>query len=692
MVATVTDGEEFNLETKDKEMSPEGMASKWQREISASTKELEKFHTDSKKIVRAYLDRRDMYQEGDSRLNIFWSTIETLKASLYARPPKADVMRSNFDPNDDVARVASNMLETILNNGLSADGSDFDSAVRHGIEDWLVIGMGQVWHRYEVETENQEIPAVTDPMTGMELAPSQQFEVISREEVETDYIYWEDFFYSPARVWEEVRWVARRVFLTKEKAKERFGDVISSQLSYAKTLKNGNSEKPKFEAQTKAEVFEIWCHDTKKVYWYARGVDVILDVKDDPLGIDGFFPCPKPAMMNTTTSNFVPRPLYVFAQDQFEELNEINTRIKSLTRACKVVGVYDRNADGVKNMFTNALELTLTPVDNWAMFAEKGGLRGVVDYAPIETFANTLSQLRMMSADKTQQIYEILGISDIMRGATKANETATAQTIKAQFGSTRLQYYQTELARWVREALRIKAEIIAQKFDPETIMKMSNIMYTTDAQLAEPAVELIKTMGIEQYRVNVDADTMASIDWQARREENTEILNAMSNFFAQVAPVAQNIQGSMPFLLQILQAMMAGVKGGKVIEGIMDQAIASYNQQQQVPTPPTPMMVAQLAEQQAMVLERLAKAEKYASESKNNNIEGVMQMAQGLGQTNPPPPQPPSPPQSPMPPQMVQPMPPQGMPSPNTILQVPTGAMQNGVVQLPLNSPLRGRV
>jgi len=126
---------------------------------------------------------------------------------------------------------------------------------------------------------------------------------------------------------------------------------------------------------------------------------------------------------------------------------------------------------------------------------------------------------------KVQQIYETLGISDIMRGSSKASETATAQKIKAQFGSVRLDYYQNELARWVRDALRIKAEIIAEHFQPETIIAMSNIQYTPDAPLANDAAALIKTLSKTQYRIKVDSDTMAAIDWDARKQEATDTEN-----------------------------------------------------------------------------------------------------------------------------------------------------------------------
>jgi hypothetical protein len=597
--------------------TPAGLAIRWNKEIEAAGKEVLKWHDDSKKINKRYLDQRDGFESAESRVNLFWSTIETMKASLYARPPKADVARSNYDAEDDGARVAATMLERILNSGLEEDGSDFDAALRHGISDWLIVGLGQLWFRYEVETEMVMVPAIVHPHSLEEIEPAAEFEKITSEEVQTDYIYWGDFFWSPARTWEEVRWVGRRTYLVKEKAEKRFGKVIAAQLNYAKkpkTKEGGHDGLPQNEPWDRAEVFEIWSKDDKKVYWYAKGVDVVLDVKDDPLGLDDFFPCPKPAMMNTTTSNMMPRALYVFAQDQFDELDVINTRIKYLTEACKVTGVYDKSAEGVQKLFTEGVENRLIPVDNWAMFAEKGGIKGQIEFVPIEMIAKAIEYLRMQRGDKTQQIYEVLGISDIMRGSSKASETATAQQIKAQFGSTRLQYYQFELARWVRHALRIKAEIIATHFQPDTIVKMSNIQYTSDKEHIPAALEVISQMGMEQYRVNVDADTMAAVDWAQKKEDSADLLNAIGNFVAQMTPVIQGVPGSAPFVLQMMQAMLAGVKGAKAVESILDHAIAAASKPPEPPQP-SPEQIAEVENTKAQTMERQAKAKKLAAET-----------------------------------------------------------------------------
>ena len=623
--------------------TPNGLAQRWQTEIQASQQELLKFHQDANRITQRYLDKRDAYAKDESKVNLFWSTMQVLLSMLYARPPKADVARSFQDYDDDVARVSGTILQRLLNRAFDDNVSAWDSAVRQGIEDWLVVGEGQIWLRYEVTTEPYEIPAVFDEF-GQELSPAEEAERIVNEDAPCDYIYWEDFFYSPARTWHEVRWVARRVFMTKDQLVARFGEKIAAQVPLGNYSKKDqvNDQSPKHDPWSKAEVFEIWCKEKRKVYWYAKSCDVILDVKDDPLHLDGFFPCPKPLAANVTSSNFMPRADYIFAQDQFNELDEINTRITWLTRAAKVVGVYDKSAEGIQRVFNQGSENQLIPVDNWAMFAEKGGIKGQVDWVPIAEVVNAIDHLRQYRQDKVVQIYEVLGVSDIMRGSSKASETAAAQQIKAQFGSTRIQLKQFYIADWITQALRIKAEIICKHFQPETIIKRSNIERTPDAPLAMAAVQLLKDEEMNEYRINIEADSMAALDWAAERDAAVQFMQGLGAFISQVAPMAQQVPQAAPVLMSLLQWSVSKFRVSTQIESVLDQAISALKQQGAPQPQPNPLQEAEVAEKQAGAAQRMAKA-------KDTQMDALGKEAQlrAMGILQPQPQLPPAAPQMP---------------------------------------------
>lgn len=610
---------------------PESHYAVWQRELDAAKKHYERYLETSERILKRYRDEREDVQLGANaaRLNFFWSNTQVLKSTLYAKPPKVDVSRLFRDYGDDQARVAGVIIERLLNHDLEKDTSDFDVAARQAIDDWLIVGQGVLWYRYEVETEQvpqmqpapqngagalagagapgapgvgqpPNLPAAGPPVTAnASVGPSPQVPVLDEkgqpvmmerivnEDALSDYVYWGDFLCSPARTWQEVRWVARRVKMTRDALVDRFGEDIGarvplkSAVARASSTVSGGEDDP----WATAEVWEIWCRTNRRVYWIVLGFEDFLDMREDPLQLTHFFPCPQPLIANGTNNTLVPRADYSMARDQYTQIDQIVSRLRILVDACKVRGAYDKESAPQLANILQGPENKMVPVENWALFGEKGGLKGVVDWVPIDIVVGVIAQLRIEMAEQKQELYEALGIADIMRGATRATETATAQQIKAQFGSTRLQFKQFEVGRFVRDAQRIKAEIICKHYQPQTMLERSNIMRTPDAQHAQGAVQLLKSTGVVQYRLNVEADSMAALDWASERDARTQFLQAVGGFIQQAMPLAQAQPQTLPFLAQLLQWGLAGFRVSKEIEGVIDQAI---QQMQQEPPGPTP--------------------------------------------------------------------------------------------------------
>ena len=596
----------------------------WRKELDAARKFMDKFHKSGNKINRRYLDKREATQDGERRVNLFWSTMQVVMSMLYAKPPKVQVSRLYSDFQDEPGRVGSEILERMLNNDVSQDGSRTSNSIRQAVQDWAIVGMGQIWNRYDVEVADS-----IDPMTGM---PVEQ---VIGEQAPTEYVHWQDFLYSPARVWDEVRWVARRSYLTKDRLTQRFGPEIANmvRMGVGKEQKETQYESDKLpdDPWTKAPVWEIWDKDTMAVYWYTDNCDTILDERPDPLGLEGFFPCPEPLIANATTTELVPRADYLLAQDQFDQLDEINTRISYLTQGMKLVGVYDASADGIQRMLNQATENQLIPVDNWAMFAESGGVKSKIEWMPIQDFAAVLERLVGLREQVKGQIYEVLGVSDIMRGNSKASETLGAQQIKAQFGSTRVQLKQFDVSKFVQRGLNKKAEIIARHFQPQSIAQQSNVMMTPDAQFAMPAIELIKNPEMSKYRVQVQAETMAYMDKNAENQRRTEALTAIGQFIQQVMGMTQQLPGAAPYMMEIVKWYGAGFTGYQEIEGIMDRAIDAANKSIQSPPPPTPKEMAEIEREKAEVQEKMAGATQRRASAVKDLADAQSKAMEGMG-------------------------------------------------------------
>lgn len=587
----------------------------WLREISACERNLEKWHTQGRKIVRRYLDRREDQAEGQNKINLFTSNTQILISTLYAKFPKPLVTREFEDQDDDVARVAANIMERMLK---IRPRDDFDSAMRNVVQDRLVPGLGTVWFRYEPVFEKKMTEPVILP-DGTEVAPAREYEEIVNESAPCDYVFWEDIRYSPARTWDQVRWVGRRVKMTRQDTEKRFGKQIADKLTYGKQSVQDNptqGEEPKFDEIEYTFIYEIWCKRTRTVYWVEKGFEFILDKKPDPLKLEGFWPTPRFLISTVSTSNFVSRPDFLLAQDQYEELDMVNNRITQLERAIKVVGLYDGTNADVERIFTEGVDNTIMPSQSFREFAEKGGFKGAIDWLPIEAITNALDKLRQYRQDLIAQIYEVTGISDIMRGSTKATETATAQNLKAQYGSVKLQFLQMEVATFVEEALEIKCQIIRNFFQPQTILRDSNIENTPDKPYVEQALELIKSP-MFQVRVQVHADSMAVPEFNAEREGRMGFIRAIGEMMVAATPIIEKVPNAGIAMLQILQWAAASFRTGNTIESVLDNAIKEIRVSAMQPKPPTPPTLPEQAvikrdESQAVL--NLAKAEKEKAE------------------------------------------------------------------------------
>ena len=235
----------------------------------------------------------------------------------------------------------------------------------------------------------------------------------------------------------------------------------------------------------------------------------IIDERDDPLGLEGFFPCSIPLYSTLTSDSLIPIPDYVLYQDQATELDIIADRIDGLIKALRVRGVYDASQPVLQRLLTEGDNNTLIPVDKWMAFSEKGGLQGSIQLLPLEVIAQTLINLYAAHKNVTDQIYEITGISDIIRGQTSASETATAQQIKGQYAGLRLRSLQEEVALFASSIIKLKAQIMCKHFQPETILNyaVASQMSDADKQLIPQALQLLENP-LYNFRIDIEADSL----------------------------------------------------------------------------------------------------------------------------------------------------------------------------------------
>lgn len=602
----------------------------WTAEFKAARDALSKWHEQGDKIDKVIRDERESIEADSSRWNLYTSNREVKLSLLYGQPPKVSVDRRFADQNDDIGRLAGEVMSRVLNTDIERKSDGTRSAYRYALMDRLDAGWGLVRARYVVEFSEEMTPAVPAKLdaTGQELAPAvpaQQKKTF--EDVETDYVHWKDQLWQPCRFFHEMGWWAHKSQMTRAALVRRFGQKVGQAVPL-KGKNPASSDPEKKENQwDRADVWEIWDKDHEQVFWFVEDYGV-LEMKPDPYGLDGFWPFAAPMVAGLTNSKFVPRPDYVIAQDLYAEINSVSTRIKRLIGFVKVRGAYDKAVEELGRLLDGS-DGDLIPAANWAAFAQNGGINGSVQFFDVTPVVNAILELRDYRRELVDAVNQIEGTADIMRGeATQAGATAAEQKIKARFGSVRMQKMQDDFARMCSEHQDIRAKLMAKFFDKETIVARCNCEFSDDKELIPAALELIKSPKFSQYRIEVKPEAVSLTDFAALKAERMEILTGLGGFFSIASGVVQQMgPTSMPTMLKIGQWSIAGMRGASQLEGIFDKAVkeaeAAAEQAKQNPqqAPPDPKVQAQQLKMQGDQMKMQADLQKEQMKHQNKLVE-----------------------------------------------------------------------
>ena len=572
----------------------------WYKTIASYERTYKRWEARADRIVKKYKDDSRYDRNPNARFNILWSNVQTIQPAIFARLPRPDVSR-RFRDNDPIGRVASMMLERALEFEIEHYG-DYKSAMNNAVLDRLLGGRGVSWVRYEPHFEadeggepddGYEITEDSDEAETPEGEANESPERIEYECAPVDYVHWKEFGHSPgARTWEEVTAVWRKVYMSRPALVERFGEEIGGKVPLdTKPADDKNSYKSEVGVY-EALVYEIWDKETGKVFWISKSLGKIIDERDDPLGLENFWPCPKPLYSTLTTDSLEPIPDFVIYQDQARELDTLCDRIDGLINALKVRGVYDASSSELQRLFSEGENNTLIPVQNWMAFAEKQGMKGAIDLVDITPFAQALAQCYQAMEQVKGQIYELMGIADIQRGQSDPNETLGAQIIKSNNASGRLKTMQHAVVDFATSLLSIKAQIICNHFTDETLVQISGAMQLSDEdkQLIPQAIELLRNEAAKNFRIEVTSDSMIYQDEQQEKADRIAFLSAVGSFMQTALPAAQASPELTPMLCEMLKFGVTAFKAGKQLEGIIDQTAddlrKQYEQSKGQPKPP----------------------------------------------------------------------------------------------------------
>lgn len=602
----------------EKLQTPKEVYEFWDSELRLAKTTHEKYWSTCEDVLKMYKDDRTKATQSKKRSNYYWACIETVKPSVYSSVPEVICKRRNND-RDKIKRLSAEIWERATKDSVENHQDSFYVHTKCS-EDYLVLGRGILWERYEgqIETVTDRV-AVTDqdmqtgtiaelnqPLDQNEIQQDEKGYFINYthdrpvgEKVITDYVHYKDFMCNDARTEAEIRWKARRHFMRRDELIKQFGEKIGKEVKREKSP-DGVKDLDKGEKTAKrystAEVWEVWSLPEKQVIFISSGyADGPLKTEDDPYKLKGFFPTAYALLGFTTSDSVIPVPELKMVQDQVALINDLTDRRDALITALKVNGIYPAEMGDALQGLMDA-ENRLIPVPNWPAMQGQGGIEAI-QWLPIEQIISVLTQLTQAVQFEKEQFYELTGYSDLQRGASDPRETATAQELKYQYGGVRLKQRQRSFQKYLRDTYRIKADIIANKFDPASLIEVAEVNGMTDQaqpQELQAAIELLKAEAKRCYTIDVETDSTLAADEYREREAMTEFMGAVTPFLQNGLAFLQAAPAMIPAMNELFMMVLRRYKSGRSVEGAFETGLQNWiqaqQQAQQQPPPPDPIM------------------------------------------------------------------------------------------------------
>jgi hypothetical protein len=471
-------------------------------------------------------------------------------------------------PEQNDIETAAAVMEKALEVVVSDEASH--EAVKCAVRDMLLPGRGVCRVRWKPIIKS--IP-VDDPVMGGQLAhpvsgEPQTKDVKVWETVDDEYVFWEDLLVDPVRQHTDVSWIAFRHLFDQQSLLQEFAESPQlKQLQSQNKLQDlfkwteetaakspiGGGAAPKTASRLdavirKAMVWEIWNRSTKEVIWLIReNGGIALRVDPDSLSLQGFYPIPKPIYAVVTTDTMIPKAFYDVYASLAADIDDTSRRISDLTAKVKVRGGYNAANKDIASLLT-ADDGKMLPVDGVDLMS--GGLQNHIWLVPILEWVNALKELYESRNQQKQAIYEIIGLSDIVRGASNPYETATAQRIKGTMGTGRMQGVKSAVANFVRDLMRMKADIIAKNFDAETLTKM------TGEEVTPPVMEILRSDFMRTCSIDIETDSTVEFDETSEKESNAQTMQVIGAVMTAAQGMLQTGLLPPPMVIQMTLEMV----------------------------------------------------------------------------------------------------------------------------------------
>ncbi|WP_273280933.1 hypothetical protein [Pseudooceanicola atlanticus] len=565
------------------------------------------------------------------------ANIDVLKPLIYSDTPQPVVRRRFYGDGkvDHTAVMAAEAGQRLAD--FLIDDTDFDNAMEIARDDWLIAGRGSARVLYKAEFQAVE-----------EIDPAGNRVLIERkvaERVDVAPVEWIRQMFAAAASWDKCPWEGVEIPMSRKQVEDRFGKDISDRISYntqgLQDASRGISDEDRdhgiasitSESETGAispspfdtvNVVEIWNKTEGKVIWWSKDyTDGLLDEQDDTLGLEKFYPMPRPLTATTKGQALTPRPDIKYYERRAKEVELASKKMKSILDVLSISGLFPGSMqEDVKKLLKG--DNIMIPVTEWMGLLEKGSINGIIQWLPIDAMIKAVQALQALREQAKEAMFEASGVSDVMRASSDPSETATAQQIKGRYAGLRLSERQKRMAIFARDMIRLMVEVGLEHFDTATIADICALdLPMTEAErqaaiaynermtqqhqqalqtyammqqaeqqgrippgtlppppkepqlmdVADTSWELVHERLRNDYgrKITLTIETQSTVlaDEQADKEARIEFLSAFATFVAELAPLAGSGQFDYKTVKELLLFGVRGFPKSRTLESLI---------------------------------------------------------------------------------------------------------------------------
>jgi len=626
----------------------------WRDQLNNSIEESKDYLDESERIINIYKGNsyRTSNQAGDTLqvkpvYNILYSNVETLKPLIFSRLPNPRVRKRNLEKNN-VNKLISIILERNIKRVL--EETDAQNVIEQARDEYLVIKRGVLKVLFEQEIKVKEKVVEEVDEIGNIVQRAEEYEELGKKTISLEYVSYNDITFSCASKWEDVDWVGFRHYMTKDELKKRFGrkaNVINLDNEVAPNTLKDDGKDGIFK---KAEVWEIWDKENKKVHYFCEGYDKgLLKTVDDSYNLEKFFNIPRPLGIDSGFDKVnCPIQDYKYYEEQAKELDKISNRIIAILPYMSMGGVYS------DSLTTDDAETFLQAIEKYhpVKLPPDADINKMIRERDLGKLAGVLTTLYEERQQTIRAIQEITGISDIVRGRTVAQETATAQELKGNFAVSRLQPMQQEIEFFCRDVVRIIAELLAENYDIVELVQSAGLKIFDMDELAEKftkeleqqglppeqfgqalqsklkpytneikagqattinnmiaAAKILKSDKLRGWAIEVETDSTIKVDQNSEKQAALDFSNALATVAGQFLPLVQAGVISKEAFKSLLSYVMRRFEGSEEVEELLDDT-------DQPEANPAEQMQQQAVQKEMELKERDVAVKEFSAQSK----------------------------------------------------------------------------